>query len=429
MSTTIDELKSSEVITTDYDYGSLKEVSWFTRLLWYSAGADAQLLMRCPMSDRVKYQGLGGIVLSVGMLAFFSGSYAFYTVFSPKNTSVLGESSIDWITVALSVFFGLFWGLIIFNLDRFIVSSTGKGDGTDKITMTEFVNSLPRLFMAIVIGVCLSAPLEIKILESEIKAELEIEQREYLQKLNDSSDQLIAEQRIELRDKIDGLQERLDESDQLIETRRQEVLQQRRQLELEAEGQTGSGTAGRGPAWRDKKDNLDRMEAELDRYKETLNQRNQPLRDEIDQRKAELENLNQQLADKRESNKQSAQHLDGLLKRIQISHEIGGLVPIAIMMLLLFIEAGPIFFKLMLTKGAYDYLEENQKRLARAAAGIEVKGENQDDEEIFHAVDNLLNVEKNRIHTEQQLTETVHQAYRDLKSKDIHQNPENYIEK
>ena len=49
------------------------------------------------------------------------------------------------------------------------------------------------------------------------------------------------------------------------------------------------------------------------------------------------------------------------MKRIHISHEIGGVVPWAILLLLLAVETGPIFFKMMLVKGTYDYLLENKK--------------------------------------------------------------------
>ena len=59
------------------------------------------------------------------------------------------------------------------------------------------------------------------------------------------------------------------------------------------------------------------------------------------------------------------------MKRIHISHEIGGLVPIVILLLLLAIETGPIFFKMMLVRGAYDYLVENEMRIATARAGVE----------------------------------------------------------
>ncbi len=426
--------KNETHIIDDYNYGSLKDISWFTRLLWFSAGADAQLLVRCPTSDRVKYQGLGGVVLSVGFLAFFSGSYAFYAVFSPKDTTVLGSDAAHMPTVLLSAFFGLVWALIIFNLDRFIVSSTGKGDGTEKITKTEFLNALPRLLMALIIGLCLSKPLEIKILESEIKAQLEIEQTQYLKELNELSEKLITEQRAELRDQLDELQGRIDESDKLLENRRLEINQQRKNLELEAEGKRGSGIAGRGPAWQDKKDNLDRMQSDLERDRAIIGNKNQLILDELEETKKKLEDLNKELEKKKLSNEKSAKHLDGLLKRIQISHEIGGMVPYAIMLLLLCIEAGPIFFKLMLIKGAYDYLEENQKKLARAAAGIEPEAHAITDSDnktslvdIYHAPNSLLAEEKRRMETEQTLAAAVHANYREKKVKEISSNPEKYI--
>ena len=125
-----------------------------SRFLWFCAGADSKILTRCPNSDRVKYQGLGGIVLATGVLAFASGSYALYTVFSPKDETALSQA-IHLPTVALSLLGGLIWSLVIFNIDRFIVSSTGKGDGTDAMTFAKLGKGLPRIIMAVIIGVCI----------------------------------------------------------------------------------------------------------------------------------------------------------------------------------------------------------------------------------------------------------------------------------
>ncbi|MEY3591793.1 MAG: hypothetical protein RLZZ38_761, partial [Bacteroidota bacterium] len=44
----------------------LKEVSKVTQFLWWCAGADAYFLSKAPMQDRVKYAGIGGIVLCTG---------------------------------------------------------------------------------------------------------------------------------------------------------------------------------------------------------------------------------------------------------------------------------------------------------------------------------------------------------------------------
>jgi hypothetical protein len=417
-----------------YEYGSLKDVSFASRFLWWCAGADAQLLARCPYSDRVKFQGLGGVVLTVGVLAFFSGSYAFYTVFSPKDATALGERTANLPSMAIAAAFGIVWALIIFNIDRFIISSTGKGDGTDKITLQEFTNALPRFAMALIIGLCLSKPLEIKILESEIESALESEQKEFLATLNTQSEKLIANERAAFRDKIDATQKRIDDNEGVLERRRLEIVQQRKNLELEAEGKTGSGAAGRGPAWRDKRDNLDRLEADNQRDREAMGKKNALVGDELKEGKAALAQLDDKLAKEKASNLQVARHLDGLMKRIQISHEIGGLIPIAIMLLLLCIEAGPIFFKLMIIKGAYDYLDENQKRLVRARAGVEPDARVVSDGtgksvhvDVHHGVNAVLDEEKRRLDTERALSTEVHTAWTHKMVAEIQKDPSKFV--
>ena len=179
----------------------LESAGPISRFLWFCAGADASLLVQCPHSDRVKYQGIGGIVLATAVLAFTSGSYAFYAVFCPKDQTVLSQD-IHLPTVLQSMAAGLVWSLIIFNIDRFIVSSTGKSDGSDTITWNQFSKAIPRIIMALIIGVCISAPLEIRILKPEIEAQLELEQNEYLQRLNAHSDRLIEARREELRKRV-----------------------------------------------------------------------------------------------------------------------------------------------------------------------------------------------------------------------------------
>ena len=107
---------------TDFSY-TPKKGSFIARFLWLCAGADAQILDQCPKADQVKYQGLGGIVLATGILAFFSGSYAIYTVFRPKEDTALGESSPELTllealqtdpTTQKAVVIGFIWALIIF---------------------------------------------------------------------------------------------------------------------------------------------------------------------------------------------------------------------------------------------------------------------------------------------------------------------------
>lgn len=396
----------------------------FTRFLWFCAGADGALLERCPVSDWVKYQSIGGIVLATSGLAFVSASYALYTVFSPKNASALAATT-DPQTVFGALCGGLLWALVIFNIDRFIVSSAGKGDGTEKITLGELVQALPRLLMAVIIGVCISAPLEIRILKPEIDAQLELEQNAYLAKLNRNAESLVSARKTELVERLDKAQRFLEERTSYFETRRLEINNQRRQLELEAEGKTAKGVPGRGPAWLDKKETLDKLEAELTRDKAAFSEKEALVATDTRAWRSAAETLASELAAAKSSNLQQSRHLDGLLKRIHISHEIGGLVPWAILLLLLAVETGPIFFKMMLIKSSYDYLLENQKRVAAARLGIELDAQvflSETQEEIrvdtYHQVRASLAEEQRRLRSEAVVAEAVHERFREVAASD-----------
>jgi hypothetical protein len=127
------------------------------RFFWWCAGANIDILEDCP-TDHSKYFGVGGTIVFTALMASFAGGYAFFTAF--KN---------PW----MSVFFGTFWGLLIFNLDRYIVSTIGKGDGTQKITKEEWKIAAPRLLMACLLGFVIATPLELKIFETEIQTVVE----------------------------------------------------------------------------------------------------------------------------------------------------------------------------------------------------------------------------------------------------------------
>ena len=76
---------------------------WITKKLWWCAGADEYFLMRSPKQDRVKYAGIGGIVLCTGALAVFSGGFAFYTAFRLCLVDIdIIYISVDYFYVLLS---------------------------------------------------------------------------------------------------------------------------------------------------------------------------------------------------------------------------------------------------------------------------------------------------------------------------------------
>ena len=130
--------------------------SWLSEFLWICAGADRQVLRGCP-TDHAKYAGIGGTILFTALMAWMSGGYALYSVFHNEIVAAL---------------FGLFWGLLIFNLDRFIVN-TMYSDGKTTISWLELASGAPRIIMAIFLGIVISTPLELKIFEDEISITVE----------------------------------------------------------------------------------------------------------------------------------------------------------------------------------------------------------------------------------------------------------------
>jgi len=100
------------------------------------------------------------------------------------------------------------------------------------------------------------------------------------------------------------------------------------------------------------------------------------------------------------------------------------------------IEVGPIFFKMMLVKGAYDYLEEDRKKLIAARAGIQpdaarlvVGSDNKTRHiDVHHGSEAVLAEERRRLETESALSAKVHEEYRRRTEIDIVKNLDDYLE-
>lgn len=140
------------------------------QFLWWCAGAIPETLQQYP-TERVKYEGIGGAVLTTGVLAFFSGFYAIYTTLSTGFYGLLA-----------SLGFGLLWALAIFNLDRYIVASLRKPTDRnarwrERLSAT-WLPALPRLGLAVLIGITLSKPLELRLFHNAVEAQAQINRDE-----------------------------------------------------------------------------------------------------------------------------------------------------------------------------------------------------------------------------------------------------------
>src|SRR5476651_6614 len=127
-----------------------------TRFFWFCSGAHIDTLKKYPIEHN-KYVGIGATIFFTALFASLSGGYAMYFVFNG-----------DAFAVGFAILFGLLWGTAIFNMDRYIVSSINK-EGT---TGQQLLQASPRILLAIMIGVVISRPLELKIFDKEIRQKL-----------------------------------------------------------------------------------------------------------------------------------------------------------------------------------------------------------------------------------------------------------------
>lgn len=395
------------------DYYTTPKASWVMKQLWKAAGGDRYILERATYSDQIKYMCLGGIVFATGAMAGLAGGYAFYTIFSPKGSAL--EDSIHYPTVALSIVFGIVWGLMIFNIDRFIVTSTGKGDGTEKITWDEFKSAIPRIIMGAIIAITISKPIEIRMFQTEINIKLKEKQIEqqtaYIEKTKknfqielDRNSKDLAKYEQEIQDKI--ARHKFLESQYIEEARI--ITVGPRALALKAQ--------------------MDKVDEEI---------RNDKQNTEYLKLLKEKEDIETRLNNALKESQKTADGLDGLLERIKLAHEVAGFwITLFITLLFMAIELTPIFFKLMLNKTPYDYLAENRDDLIRAENGIEVRYDYYKDKEgierhliINHEAEKMIFEKIKVTEIQKELTEYAIAKYKEKEKEKIDANLDEYIKK
>lgn len=364
---------------------------WINEFLWSCAGVNKAVLRQCP-GDHAKYAGIGGTILFTAMMAAISGGYALNFVFDN-----------EYIAIA----FGVFWGLLIFNLDRFIVN-TMYSDGKPSISWPELRSGLPRIIMAVFLGIVISTPLELKVFEDSIAMQIEKEKATILNnRLESRSNEL---NRIEeelagvyaganniyattihtgnqvidnLNDSINQLQGQLDREQSSIN----DLVYRRSKLDIDASDYATKKKAidDQISVHRTKRNSLSQQIKRLINEKGTItaevDQNNQ---DRIDAQKADIARLSSQRDTiRKEIEEARSTHPDwsseeirlhgSIMDRINLEyrgfnahlkafHDIrseNAATDIAgwfIMLLFVIIETAPTFFKMMMSRGPYDDL-------------------------------------------------------------------------
>lgn len=312
---------------------SKHSMNWFQKFLMICSGGNIHILRKTP-SEWNKFAGIGGIVLFTAIFATLSAGYAMFTVFDDM-----------WISVG----FAILWGLMIFNLDRYIVSSIKKtGTWWNQILM-----SIPRLILAAFLGIIISKPLELKIFEKEVNKQLNtIIQRNKTQLQKDMNSRILQQsgpfddEKKAIQEKVAAYQKSYDSASVELE---KEILGK--------ESGLTSGKVGFGSNAKRKAELKEQRRQDLENYQKQVAPRVEYLDKEVSKVYTNIEK-------ERDKTETFEDQFTGFAARLQALDELGknseiiGIAAAFIMGLFIALEIAPVLVKLISAVGPYDYLLE-----------------------------------------------------------------------
>jgi hypothetical protein len=334
--------------------GAPKEIEWcgwLNEFFWICSGVNRKVLRQCP-NDYSKYFGIGGTIFFTAMMAMLSGGYALYTVFKdPKLDVNVTDNDAVW----KGIIFGIFWGLLILNLDRFMVN-TMYSDGKHTISTEEIKGGLPRIILAIFLGIVISTPIELRIFEDKIETQLKIDAGIDGKNIDDANQDLM--NRITAKEnEIAGYEKQKDNINEKIN-------QAQRAVDEEINGTGGTRQKGIGIRTKQKMEIVKQLESEREIQFQQINNSQKKASDQLDQ-------LNKDYEDYTIARKKAVEASKGLSARLKALSEVTSasnnftlfMARILVMLLFVAIEVIPTIFRMMMEAGPYDhYLEaENHK--------------------------------------------------------------------
>ncbi|ULQ53885.1 DUF4407 domain-containing protein [Flavihumibacter fluvii] len=295
--------------------------------LWWCAGVHAPTLQEFP-TEHPKYNTLGGVLLATFALAALSSGYAFYTIFG----------KIGW-----AIGFAVLWGLIIFNFDRFMVATIRKyGISASR----QWRVAIPRIVLAIMIGITIARPLELKLFEKEINVKVAANLNTKIKNYNQQQDTIHMA-------RVATVQ---SERNQLL-LRRKSMEDTLLKLQLsyvqEADGTGGSGKRGIESITQLKQNAYQQTAANYGPEFLTLDST-------LTAKNVFLAQAGQQLEKEKAAFSKSALENVGFLERNKALHDLSNeeesvyLANLLISLLIIILETAPVLAKLLLPVGPYD---------------------------------------------------------------------------
>ena len=348
----------------------------YQSLLFDVAGADDQLLKRSTLVDRIRFTAIGALILLTSASTWGALSYALIYIFLPKEELTW----VDWgIGYPVAIIIGGCGSLMILNFMRFIVSSSGYGDGTSNIRWAEIKNSGFVLLMPILIAGCLTAPVAVLLLHDQIVSHLSSNQRnEIAQATKRVEDQYRAEldqayfAQAEIKSKTDALQTK-------IQSLGKPVAQSSASSAVQP-----STNGGRPPVFLNGQD-IERS---------NLESKMRVMQSELNRQRNEVLELRAKIKQESLKYEEEIKKDDSLVNETLNAFEVYKPLVFLIGLFMLLIHTAPILMKLLWAKGPYEFLSEYQEKITVTKYGVQPKAQEITNAGTTYSVDRYTIAEK-----------------------------------
>ena len=311
------------------------------RFFWFCAGADNELLENCR-SDWRKFTAIGIFVCIIGLMATVSATFFLTESFQ--------------MPIYFAVFGGLFWGSIIFCVDRVMLVFYQKGNG-------EWKRILPRLVLSLLISIVVNEPMFVRVMRGEIEAKMFAEKQIVVNQTRSESH--LQSRKTQLETEINELKSR-ENSLLLIKDDAQQAMDKERGG-VKTDNTTGK--FGEGSIYSVKKNIFEDARKNYDNEKVVLDEQINLKNQELQKVAADVE---KEVGDKDKAESMA----NGFWRRHEIMFSLMRDNPLMVLvflissLVLLGVETLPLTQKFMARKSKYDFLQDKKDELAEEEANL-----------------------------------------------------------
>ena len=287
-----------------------------TSFFLYCSGTSKDIIYKCPSFEIIKYSTIGVTIILTSILALFSGFFALSIIFENIYITVLGS---------------IFWSVIIFNLDRYIVISLRPTDSL----LNNLLIAIPRFLIALVVVIVISKPIEIKLFENEINNSLKLETLKKVEIAGDKVNQKLNE----VENRKDKLEYEFLKKKEIVDGYKEDYL-------CEGSGICGTKIRGRGLEYQSRKE---RWVNEVTKLELEKTKKDSIIKEIILIEKVILEAYSNEKEIIRSSEY-------GFFDKVKALNSVNIIASYFILFIFMLIETAPILTKILSRKGPYDML-------------------------------------------------------------------------